>query len=572
MENIKKKIYLLFVFVLSLFVFSSRVDAAVMYMECEYADLGDLIQEDFYIIAKMTNANGSYAGFPDLLDINHYFMPLTQVEDHCWINNTSDGKSNCKIGDNATAKVFSLDDRICPGYVRSEKIGNRDNGSLVFAGTSNPVEISEITKNEYVFYAVYSDSDDKLIIVGEGYDASEGKYCYVNRSFKKGFAGSGLKNLDVYFATLLLKNYGDYWKVSTNFNAQYVSISGYCSSLEDCQNNKEYEEIVSSRDDDTRIADAVDEWFEKEEDNMPDVSELLTYINDKNFIKACNNIIDSMENNKNYNFSDGYTASQMITKLESANKLLQEAYDANGNYTNYYSKDNNSAGVGAYDSARTFVITKLFSEKAGKEIKEIKDLLMYNNSADYSLTTDVLFQMIIDDIDAEVKRAYNVDTSSSDSNFLDLMENLGSYTELFLKTTSLLYKNSNNMNLTDAEIKKLNNLYENISEFGEQKDIIYVIDCDDLINDSLKTKIKKYLNIVDIVVVILLMGFGIIDFTKAVFANDDSAMKKAQQTFLKRIFIAILFFLVPVFVDLILTIANEVWSFITPGNCGIFSK
>ena len=67
----------------------------------------------------------------------------------------------------------------------------------------------------------------------------------------------------------------------------------------------------------------------------------------------------------------------------------------------------------------------------------------------------------------------------------------------------------------------------------------------------------------------ILIGFGILDFTKAIFEQDDDKLKKAQKKFLMRILIAVLFFLLPVLVKLLLNIANNVWSFISPNTCDI---
>ena len=59
-----------------------------------------------------------------------------------------------------------------------------------------------------------------------------------------------------------------------------------------------------------------------------------------------------------------------------------------------------------------------------------------------------------------------------------------------------------------------------------------IIDCEDLIGEDLRKKIGSYLNIVKIAVPIILIGFGIIEFTKAIFAGDEDKMKKAQKKLL----------------------------------------
>ena len=83
-------------------------------------------------------------------------------------------------------------------------------------------------------------------------------------------------------------------------------------------------------------------------------------------------------------------------------------------------------------------------------------------------------------------------------------------------------------------------------------------------------KIKSYTNIIKIVVPIILLGFGIVDFAKAVFSGSDDDMKKSQKNFIKRLGIAILIFFVPTIIDLLLAVANKVWGIISPDSCGLF--
>ncbi len=90
--------------------------------------------------------------------------------------------------------------------------------------------------------------------------------------------------------------------------------------------------------------------------------------------------------------------------------------------------------------------------------------------------------------------------------------------------------------------------------------------CGDLFGDELLDKINSYFGVIKLIVPILLIGFGIFDFSKAVFENEEG-MKKARQKFIMRIVAAILFFLLPVFIKFILSLANNVWSFINPDTC-----
>lgn len=91
--------------------------------------------------------------------------------------------------------------------------------------------------------------------------------------------------------------------------------------------------------------------------------------------------------------------------------------------------------------------------------------------------------------------------------------------------------------------------------------------CKDLFSDTFRAKILQFLNIIKIAVPIMLIALGTVDFAKAVFSGNADEMKKSQKTFIKRLIASVLVFLVPVFVNLILTLANKVWSYISPEAC-----
>lgn len=91
--------------------------------------------------------------------------------------------------------------------------------------------------------------------------------------------------------------------------------------------------------------------------------------------------------------------------------------------------------------------------------------------------------------------------------------------------------------------------------------------CSDLFGEELVKKINEVMNIIKIAVPILLIIFGISDFFKATFDKSEEDMKKSRDKFIKRIIAAIIVFLVPVFVNLVLKIANSVWDDINPDTC-----
>lgn len=101
----------------------------------------------------------------------------------------------------------------------------------------------------------------------------------------------------------------------------------------------------------------------------------------------------------------------------------------------------------------------------------------------------------------------------------------------------------------------------------KKDDEIEINDCTDLFGDELISLINKIMNWIKIIVPILLIAYGTIDFTRAVFSGREDDMKKLRGTFIKRIVAALLVFIAPIFVNLLLSIANEVWSFINPNTC-----
>ena len=91
------------------------------------------------------------------------------------------------------------------------------------------------------------------------------------------------------------------------------------------------------------------------------------------------------------------------------------------------------------------------------------------------------------------------------------------------------------------------------------------IDCNGLFGskndpDSLRNLIDEILAYPRIIVPALVIVLGMIDLAKAVIASKEDEMKKAQSTFVKRLIIGVAFFLIPVFVDIIMWLADIVWN------------
>ena len=66
--------------------------------------------------------------------------------------------------------------------------------------------------------------------------------------------------------------------------------------------------------------------------------------------------------------------------------------------------------------------------------------------------------------------------------------------------------------------------------------------------------VKKILRLVQIIVPIALILFGTFDMAKAVIAGDEKKMKEAQKPFIKRIISAVIVFLIPFIVKLVMNL------------------
>ena len=128
-------------------------------------------------------------------------------------------------------------------------------------------------------------------------------------------------------------------------------------------------------------------------------------------------------------------------------------------------------------------------------------------------------------------------------------------------------------------LKKFNYLYVMFLTFilkfnyvYAAKDVKIEIDnmkCEDLIrtDSDLAKIIDKYVTYIRIIVPILIVVLGTLDFAKAMFSGEESNMKKAQKRFLIRLGVGALVFFVPTFVSVILNIANSVWAHINADVC-----
>jgi len=123
--------------------------------------------------------------------------------------------------------------------------------------------------------------------------------------------------------------------------------------------------------------------------------------------------------------------------------------------------------------------------------------------------------------------------------------------------------------VTDSEKVKTNDSTDSSApEYGILGGKQENLSCQDMLSDKLTKRIQDIINIIKIAVPILLIIFGMLDFGKGIFSMDENEMKKSQSKFMKRVIVAVAFFMIPTFIGVILNIASKIWD-IDPSLCGI---
>ena len=115
---------------------------------------------------------------------------------------------------------------------------------------------------------------------------------------------------------------------------------------------------------------------------------------------------------------------------------------------------------------------------------------------------------------------------------------------------------------TEAEID-CDTLFGDPKDDGEKNDIG---------NDgvaSISYLINLVMSYVRIIVPILIILLGSLDFAKAVLASKEDVMRKAQITFFKRLIIGVCVFFAPLLVNVIMSLAEIVWEGLGYSSCNI---
>lgn len=559
LAKMKKNVLLFFTMIITLFVFCGKAYAVVMYMECNY---DDCINDGFCD----KNAPNTFA----LITFNDGNIQNQIIEKSlavgiatdCWFSNHSFLNQNCPgnsqnmVENGSVPDVYKLlQSGVCPTGIRNTK--SLVTYSYVLAGKGTPSVSSSIEKNEYIVYKRSSDirkEDTVYVIIGYN---TEGEFAYLNADMA--FAGT-TANYQAFSiggreAVGVEANKENYWKVASNFHTLPEYVSGQCKTEEACYSDFGYEKIFTSNDL-TPLKEIINEWYNAEGTKVEELISIVSGFetNDK-FSQVCNEIDESVNNATDYMFPNGY-ADEFLEKLTQAYNGLVEGYDIE--FTDY---SNNSSGNNNYitpvASAQTYFWNKTFN---------VTDPNQLVNDKFHTHNIDLIRAMMNSEVSSYVEKKVG---ENSNLNLVDIEKSLDEYTRIFLLASTYMSKNYQKLGLSQDMGRQFQALTDDYEILANSRNIYVVLDCEGLLGEELINKINSYFNVIKIAIPIILIGLGIVDFTGAMFASDDAKMKKAQQTFIKRVVVSIIIFITPTLLNMILRLANEVWPIITPNTCGI---
>lgn len=605
MKKNKKILLTIITILISAVLFTNKVNATYMYLECDY---DKDYKNTFNIFVRLTDGSGS-----KVKGIGRNFKLDDDAQlpnsDGCWIPDITKGDENCKSEwENAGQVEEKILSGICPAGIRMAKWPPATT-SFVPIGEGNALRSSEIKKEEFIFYSLTT-KDGQKIVFGEGYN-QDGLYANINAingddvgkyqlqfiigTFNKGLYKNSLNSIITFLATGIgiPKNifYGNayrepqtenFWKVSTNRNAifpNYLCAIYGADKDEDCYTfleNKyglKFDVIIDSNDSNGIIANTAQEWYKKEMGTFKETSNAYGELIKKNkLIEESAKIRNSIENGTKYSFPENYRPKDMFEDLKESYDYLKNMEKYNfTDYSKCYTGTNEKITPAA--SLETYAWTNIFSLDEDSKVCDSEDMSQYYLLKSSVSITDkiekknsnsgILDSMFYNSLSKALK---NISTDTED--ILSIQDKVKEYVRDFTIMISYIDGNYREL-LTTKQEQEIDAWRKKYEEYAASKNIVVVTDCAGLLGQDLIDKVNSYLNIIKIAVPIILIAFGIVDFSKAIFAAQEEQMKKAQKNFIKRLIIAIIIFFVPTVVNLILQLANKVWPIIESSSCKI---
>lgn len=610
MNKNKKVLLIIITLLLTTTLFTRKVSATYMYLDCAY---NEEYNDKFNRFVRLTDGSGSKVkGIGQFFQLkDNWQIPNT---DGCWIPDITKGNENCKDEWRKSGQVEEkILSGVCPAGIRSAK----DNAKMfVPIGEGRINESSELKDDEYIFYYLENSKGQK-IVYGEGYN-QDGLYANINTisgdnvakyqlqyivgKFDKGLYKNNLLSLAIFtiwgipvqnstlFGTTTVEaQWGDFWKVSTNRKAifpNYIcAVYGYDSENYkegDCYTYLEKEKgikfglIVDSKDSNSVLKNTAKEWYEQEMKNFENTSNSYGELKKKEkLIDESAKIRKSVESGTSYSFPDNYRPQEMFEDLKDAYNNLKNMEDYNfTDYSKCYTGTNKEITPPA--SLYTYAWTNIFSLDENSMVCDSKDLNEYYSNKFYSNKFDItdsvekrsLNSGILDSIFYNSLNKALKEIAPNSEDVLNIDKMIKEYIRDFTIMISYIDSNYRDL-LTSEQVKELDTWRAKYEKYASENNIVTVVDCAGLLGQNLIDKINSYLNIIKIAVPIILIALGIVEFSKAVFAGQEDQMKKAQKNFIKRLIIAIIIFFVPTIVNLILQLANKVWPIIESSSCKI---
>lgn len=584
MKKNKKQILLTIITLLiSTTMFTNRVDAVYMYLECEYTDACERDTEgpasnlfdryckpELNVWAPMTNNKGNLIFSALCNDINN-ILDVSQVymnAGECYIKSEKDYEEDCDdtgVYEEGVSRIFTQG--VCPSLNSTR--GFNDTSIIPVGSNGKIIESSSLEENEYIIYSFYDADGNERTFVELYYQ--DGRYAFIGPDPTI----SIYDEIRYYQFGQILKFKKDYFHIATNFETLMIAsdnsaIDDYWTvckeGKEDCENNHGFKVLLDSKDNKYVFDDVAGEWLEANQDGLSELKNFSTFFdNNEKLIDDIKEFNNTLEQGESYNFSDhGTTAEEVVSGIEEAYNILSSFYDRNIKFADYTDIDRTDADLDATDSALTYLFSNYLN--LDKDIIEFA----YEEDTEHYINAGLIRSALKEDMSQAIQKI----SKSSSLNVFNANEKAAEY--VLLLYTAAMYLDTNSLTLLpqnsdlSSRVSILRNeLFPNMIK-EHNLDINPVIDCESLLGPELIEKIDSYLNIIKIVIPILLIGIGIIDFTKAIFAGDDETMKKSQKNFIKRLAISILIFFVPTIVNLLLQLANKVWPTIAPNSCGLF--
>lgn len=394
----------------------------------------------------------------------------------------------------------------------------------------------------------------------------------------------------------LLRENNNFYKLSEFKKYKFVLLSNVNGSPFEPPKVLSLEEdaLVSNGGDNDAVWDYTNSWLELSKEKLIEHVEFLNKFNGNNsengktdysdLLKDADEIVKVIESGKKSNLLSIYNSDKLettLTRLENIYSDFLPFLPSKKTGDKAYLSFNNCEGIdgrpfpdnpGTTENADVSLGSYVLCNTMGLSYTDVFVPNMssgeWNKTYNRPYNLPVVEEVFSKALTRQIKLAGFDDLERlSADNFYNT---IADYSKLLFKFAFYIQKENKDL-LSDSQLKRLNTIIDNYSNIlSDEFHMEVPLDCNSLLGSNFINKISKYVNIIRIAVPIILIVFGILDFVKAFFADNQDKMKEAQKKFLLRIVIAILFFLLPLFIKLILTIANKAWNFISPNSCDIF--